>query len=122
MGIGDELLAAGHARRMRLTDPRPVRILDKRGQRRWHEIWNANPDIAVALATNVQKLQNGPGCRPYINHDLSTPRRWVWKKYEPYPANLPTVKPDERGRGMVLIEPHIKEGASPNKQWGRWHE
>lgn len=122
MGLGDELLAAGEARRMRRTDPRKVRIIDRRGIPRWHEVWDGCPDIARTRDTQVQVLRNGPGCRPYIDYPRSTPQRWGWTNYRPEPAQLGHVKANEAARGCVLIEPHIKSGASPNKQWGKWHE
>ena len=44
MGLGDEIIVTGIAqRRGQEANPLPVRVLDKRGKTRWHEIWEGNP-------------------------------------------------------------------------------
>ena len=75
---------------------------------------------------NFQTVQNGPNCRPYIAS--KTDQRWIWKAHECTPgeifltaAELAFAAPH---RPQVVIEPTIKAGASPNKDWGadRWQQ
>lgn len=115
-------MLAGEARRLRLIDGRRSRPLDKLGKPRWCPVWELCPDIARPNESgSFHLIRNYGGNRPYIDHPNSTKERWRWKDYRPFPANL-NVKPDPRAAGMVLVEPHLKAGASPNKQWGRWQE
>ncbi len=117
IGIGDELLAAGEARRARTRDPRLVRVLGKNGMARWCDLWELCPDIAPQdYRGPVQLITNGGKCRAYIDYDRSRRDRWAWLDYPPMPANM-NVKPDERGRGKVIIEPNVKP-VSCNKDWG----
>lgn len=120
MGLGDEIMASGDARRLRAQTGQRVRIVDRHGVARWHELWMGSPDIARpeergALVT----LVNGSGARPYIDYARTTKQRWVYTEYRATPGVLAGIEPDARGDGMVLIEPNLKGNASPNKQWGR---
>jgi hypothetical protein len=38
------------------------------------------------------------------------------------PAELVGIEPDSRAAGRILIEPNIKQGASPNKRWPDWQK
>lgn len=123
MGLGDEIMAAGEARKMRETDARKVCVVNKRGRPRKHPIWQMCPDMHNPTRDHGggQVCHNRPGNRPYIDYEKSTIRRWVWKDYQPTPARL------NYGRAIphkdsILIEPNIKHGAPPLKQWGRWRE
>ncbi len=111
--MGDELMAAGEARRLGGN----IQIVDRMGRPRWHPVWDYCPDITP----NGRPLKNAGGCRPYIDAARSTKQRWAFKSYKPTPARL-ELAPDERGRGCIYIEPTIKNGASPNKQWDGWKE
>jgi ADP-heptose:LPS heptosyltransferase len=125
MGIGDEIMATAQARQLRATDPRRVRILDRYGNPRWHEAWWGNPHIADPIEVgDFQMLANGPGVRPYIA--AKTSERWTWQRWDIEPGDI-YLKPEEREWAKpyaerVIIEPHIKPKASPNKDWGwvRW--
>lgn len=126
MGLGDELMAAGHARW--LSDRRgggKVEILDRVRQRRWHGLWERMPWVARPGERDVVGgVVNGPGVRPYIAR--SSPARWTWADYTCHPC--PIVLTDDerafgaRAAGLVLLAPAIKRGASPNKLWPteRW--
>ncbi len=145
MGWGDEIMAAGQARVRQGTDPRKVAVTDAAGRIRWHSAWRGNPRIATPIEAergDVQRHMNGPGCRPYV--DYARMRREFARVYPGRPfttkvsdARLPWRFTDwraERGeiygrkaapRGeVVVVEPHLKGGASPNKQWGwdRWQD
>jgi ADP-heptose:LPS heptosyltransferase len=127
MGWGDEIMVTGIARRMQEQSPLRVRVLDKRGQPRWSEIWNGNPRLAPPdFRGRVQALTNGPGRRPYVARE--TPQRWVWREWI---CPVGEIHLDKRERdfaaafaGRVILEPHLKSDASPNKDWGwaRWTE
>lgn len=126
MGWGDELMITGRARVMQETDPRKVRVVYEKG--RWHEAWDHNPRIAGrGEQGDFQELVARIGyLRPYIA--AKTDRQWTWKPYGPPRGEL-YFTDDELGFGeqhksLVIVEPHLKPGASPNKEWGweRWAE
>lgn len=124
MGWGDELLAAGQARRAQQADQRRVQILDVAGAARWHAIWNGNPRIArIGETGDFQRITNGPNARPYIAS--KTAQRWTWKPFEPTPGEI-FFTDIERAfaapyRPQVVVEPTVKAKASPNKQWPIQH-
>lgn len=127
MGWGDELMVTGQARAMQARDPRKVLIYYERGLR-WHDAYNNNPRIATLRENgNFQLLKPRiNGCRPYMvskSHE-----QWVWRRYEPERGELYFSAEEKnfglRHAGRIILEPHIKPGASPNKQWGwvRWNK
>jgi ADP-heptose:LPS heptosyltransferase len=125
MGWGDEIIVSGQARRAQQADRRPVRVVDGRGRVRWNAIWQGNPRFAAPDATGrVQLLASGPGLRPYIARETAS--RWRFREWV-CPVGEIHLSPEERGfgragRGRVVVEPHLKAAASPNKDWGlrRW--
>ncbi len=126
MGLGDEIMVTGAARRCQgAGDPRPVAVLDRHARPRWHPLWTGNPRIAtpeaVARGVPVQTIVNGPGCRPYVDYGRTTATCWAYTDWRAAPGELYNVerwKPQD----YVIVEPHIKAKASPNKDWGweRW--
>ncbi len=138
-------MAAGEARRLQEAgDPRPVAVRGRDGRPRWHPVWDGNPRIAkpeqVARGLDVQSIANGPGCRPYVDYQrmrdefaaafpgqrfttkLCDPRLpWRYTAWRATPGELFHL-PHRAPGGYVIIEPHIKARASPNKDWGweRW--
>jgi ADP-heptose:LPS heptosyltransferase len=63
--------------------------------------------------------------RPY--HTAKTAERWYYNlDFRPDVGELYFTDAERefgvRHAGRVIIEPHIKPGASPNKRWGRWAE
>ena len=129
LGIGDEIMAAGEARRLQAVDPRPVAIVDRRGRARWHRIWQGNPRIAtpaqVASGLTVQRHVNCGGARPYL--EAVTRERFDYRRdWRPTPAEI-VLTEDEAAfaataAGALLVEPQLKASASPNKRWpwARW--
>jgi hypothetical protein len=126
MGWGDELMVTGHARVMQQSDPRKVRVVYEKG--RFHEAWLNNPRIAQKgeqgdfqeLVARVDYL------RPYM--EKKGAHQWTWKRYRP-PAGELYFSAEEQAfgaqyPGRVILEPNIKPGASPNKDWGwiRWNK
>lgn len=102
---------------------RKAQILDRAGNRRWHPLWEEASYIArPGEPGDFPGILNGPGCRPYIDYRRTTKDRWVFTAWRAAHGQMFNVKPSPRSAGMVLIEPHIKPTASPNKQWGRWQE
>lgn len=126
MGWGDELMVTGQARVMQQTDPRRVQVLYERP--RWFDAYDHNPRLARPDETGdfqvLRPRQNW--LRPYI--EAKTDQQWVWKPYQAPRGELyfsPAERAfGERHAGRVIIEPHLKPGASPNKQWGwlRWNK
>lgn len=119
MGLGDEILALGQAR----AAGRKVQIHGKGHARRWHWLWERAPYVArLGEPGEFPVIVNGPSCRPYIDYKRTTKDRWAFTSWRASPGELFDVHPDPRAEGLVLLEPHIKATASPNKQWGRWQE
>lgn len=122
MGLGDELMVTGQCRVMQRTDPRKVRIVYEKP--RWHDVWLNNPRIAVpGEQGDFQELRPRTNyLRPYM--ESKTRERWTWKEWRPPPGEIYlTAREQAFGQqhaGRFVLEPGIKLGASPNKQWG-WH-
>ncbi len=145
VGWGDEIMAAGQARALQEKDPRKVAVTDASGRVRWHPAWQGNPRIATPCEADrgdVQRLTNGPGCRPYVDYgrmrgDFAQvyPRRpfttrvldarlpWRFTDWRAEPGEIYVRRAPRRGE-TVVVEPHLKGGASANKQWGwaRWQD
>lgn len=124
MGIGDELMAMGQARKyVREHNCGRVAIMDKDGKRRSHFLWAHCEYIAQPHHQCEHKIVNGGNARPYIDYVRTTPIRWAFRlDYRPALAELPWVGTDSRAHELIVVEPDIKSSASPNKQWGRWQE
>jgi hypothetical protein len=91
-------------------------------------MWNGNPRIArpeaVARGLDVQWCDNYSGHRPYVDYGRTTKQRWAYTGWRCAPGEL-YFSPEEidfaepwRGREFVVVEPHVKPNASPNKRWG----
>lgn len=122
MGIGDELMAAGEAEVLVTGTDKRTAIIDERPDRqrhRWHPIWERNPHIARPGESFDFEYVSHPGHRPYIQG--KTMRQWTWVPYRPLPGKLffspQELAYSEYGKGGVVIQPVVKAGASPNKQW-----
>jgi hypothetical protein len=126
MGIGDELMAAGEARRRALAAGKLQRygMLDKKGRPKWHFVWEGNPNIARPGEPNDGVIEYLNGRRPYIA-DESRERR-AFRAYQPTAAHIGlNARALEIGafcKGAVVFNPTIKASAPANKDWGlhRW--
>jgi hypothetical protein len=139
VGFGDEIMVTGEARRLQRNDRRPVQVLDRNGRPRRHPLWADNPRFWRPGMAEPQRIANGPGCRPYLDYaamgrdwrrlyprrpfstrirDARLPWRFTSWRAAPGELTLPRGEPN----GLVVVEPHVKPGASPNKDWGweRW--
>lgn len=125
MGWGDELMAAGEARRIHQTTGAKVRIVARAGGRTTlsSALWDNIDYIAKPGEPAEASVVDSPFERPYragIGPDGSR-----WREYQPVPAEI-RLTPGEHalaaaaGEGFVLIEPHVKaarDGAE-NRRWG----
>lgn len=95
-------------------------------------MWDHNPRIARPDELGeFQALRPRDGYRrPYTAH--KTERQWTWQRWgdewggcaprgELYLTEAEKAF-GEQHAGLVLIEPTIKPGASPNKQWNGWRD
>lgn len=122
MGLGDEIMALGRAERLHEKTGREVSILTMTGTPRRHETWIGNPSW---VHKGGKKLVDGGGARPYIKFNG---RQGVFNLE--YKARAGRIYFDEGyfdnniDGPYALINPHLKEGASPNKSFGfdRWAE
>lgn len=134
MGAGDELMLSGEVRNADLD--KPV-IVYRRGQKYWHPVWENNkrflpPDRwwdATSESHHEWRLKIAYAQRPYsLGGDRE---RWIWDPaYRAMPGDLFFTMAEQTaawerlyrhipaGLAPILIEPHIKPGASPNKSWG----
>ncbi len=124
MGLGDEIVAAGQAQRMYDADPTlRICIVGKDHMPRWSPIWEGNPIIAhpkaVANGEAVQKVRNGPDCRPYIVPPFTKEGGWTFNKAFRCGDHVAKIylTDEERARGAaaaekygpyVLVEPFTK--------------
>lgn len=122
-------MVSGRARVQQETDPRKC-IVTYEGKPKWSPIWENNPRIARPYDKgDFQKLvaRGANNQRPY--HLAKTPEKWVYNlNFRPDVGELYFSRDElefgKRHRGLIILEPHIKSGASPNKQWGwdRWQK
>ncbi len=127
MGIGDALMAVGEARVLHAASGKPVLIIGGHGRPMWSEVFENNPYLLKRYSRrSFIRLVNGGGVRPYI--ERKTPERWYWKLYQPKPGEL-FFTDDEKAfaepyRGMVMIEPNVKNVGHDNKAWpfAKWAE
>lgn len=127
MGIGDALMASGEARKLYKSNRLPTVIVDRYGRPYWSDMWDGVSYILKrAAGKQANRLQNGPGVRPYIAG--KTVNNWTWKKYTPVPAEIHFTPEEiafaEPYRGLIMIEPNVKAIGHDNKAWisARWLE
>lgn len=127
MGIGDSLMASGEARKLYKSNRLPSVVVDRYGRPYWVDVWDGLPYLIKRAAGRPHnRLQNGPGIRPYIAG--KTVNNWTWRVYTPIPAEI-VFTPEELAfaapyHGQVMIEPNVKNIGHDNKAWiaARWLE
>lgn len=133
MGIGDEIVASGHAKRAFEKTGQLVMICDSRGAQRWSEMWRGLNWIAQPhhfKMPNMQRLQNGARCRPYIDYTKGFTRQTGmnysgWRvrdnvgfiQLNEDEMKFATTTAKELG-SFIVVEPLIEKSSNPNKQWG----
>jgi Glycosyltransferase family 9 (heptosyltransferase) len=125
MSWGDELMAAGEARRIHQVNGGKVRIVARAGGATTlsSTLWDNIDYIAKPGETAAASVVDSPFNRPY--RAAFEPYGSRWREYSPFPAQIRLTRSERQfasvfGTGFVLIEPHVKalrDGAD-NKQWG----
>lgn len=133
MGYGDELMAVGDARRLRMAFPSaqiviPAPNLQTSWSREQAEVFQDNPYIAAIPEPQSDRqvvvLRNFPGCRPYIR-SISDKKVW-FANYEAHAGELffsakerqSIEKSRARFGDAVLVHPNVKRAyTSVNKDW-----
>lgn len=130
MGTGDEIMLSGQARVAQLTDSRKCMPTYQGVPRwsQWGEIWRGNPRIAApGEVGDFQQIvaRDMENRRPY--HTGKTAEQWSYNlDFRPEPGEIYLTDEEKefgaKYAGRIIIEPTIKPGASPNKEWGwiRW--
>lgn len=118
-------MCTAHARRLYEAARKPVRIIDRHGRDRWHEVWENSPIIArPGAGGDTVPMLNGGGARPYVQ---VAPERFVFRAgMLPGPGEVWFSAAEQhrieerrqRWPRFVVIEPNTKAAASPNKDWG----
>lgn len=129
MGAGDELMLSGEARLLQQTDPRPIGVY-RRGVPYFHWAWDHNPRFATIEEMRAGRphqrydLGFGRARRPYACPENSTAERWSWTSWRAVRGEIYFAQSErdwaarQGSPGFIVIEPHIKPGASVNKDWG----
>lgn len=131
MGYGDDIMALGEAEAIYRATGARVLIVDRDDRPQRSPVWEHHPAIATSdKEPHRTRLVNAPGARPYI-------KTWAEADGEPMAVysdwrardvlgNL-VLAPAEDALGRelrakigpyVVVQPHLKDGASPNKDWG----
>lgn len=124
MGLGDEIMALGRAETIYKRTGKPVTIHGQGNVPRWHPAWDGNPAV---VKSGGQVIIDGPGARPYIER-WDNSRIIFNMDYRPRAGKIiltenqiPLMTLPKR---FAVIAPFLKDGASPNKDWGveRWEQ
>lgn len=127
MGYGDVLMSMGQARALHKSNTLPVVIVGRDGRPIKSDLFNGVPYLIFQPKGRPHtRLVNGPGVRPYIAG--KTDRNWTWRPFKPTPAEIVFTREElafaEPCRGMVMVEPNVKNIGHTNKAWlpQRWLE
>lgn len=138
MGWGDEIMVSARAQRLWQVHRKRVLVVDRNGRARRHAVWDGSPYITSDARDDHVVLEDGPMLRPYIDYarmesefrgvfgpdaayttkvrDVRLPWRYTdWRV--PGPGNLWWPDLHIIKHGCVVVEPHVKDAASPNKAW-----
>lgn len=119
MGFGDDIMTTARVRAMHEKTPVRVLVTGLDGKPRWSEIWENNPKIARDRASAGQILRDGPGARPHLDYRRMTRDRFFFNEIGLEPGEIFLTDAERAlARPAIFIEPHVKPGASPNKDWG----
>lgn len=119
MGFGDDIMTTARVRALHEQSPVRVLVTGLDGKPRWSEVWENNPKIARDRASAGQILRDGPGARPHLDYARMTRDRFFFNQVPLAPGEIFLTDAEKAlGRRAIVIEPHVKTGASPNKDWG----
>lgn len=129
MGIGDEIMASGHALAEHRRTGKRVRILDLHGRPRADAMWQGLRFIAEPHEKgDFTEIRNGPQCRPYVAYPFTIERgqRWTSWRARDHVGVIALTQPERQAAGaavaalgeFVVIEPNLDPKSNPNKQWG----
>lgn len=134
MGMGDELLVSGIARRIHAMTNQSVSVLDANGNPRQCDLWNGLSHIYQNGMGQIPFV-NGPSARQYYHGMAGS--RILWRKWDIAPGEI-RLTADERKWAVeqftmgdqhprfIVINPSwkAKGGGGQNKDWGieRWAE
>lgn len=128
MGMGDELLASGIAKRIHAMTNERVNILDATGRVRQHELWDGLPYVAQD-GTGRAFIVNGPSARPYYSGMQGN--RIMYRKWDIAPGEIRLTDAERawakaqmerwNHRPFIFVEHKFKPngGGGANKDWGR---
>lgn len=138
MGIGDQVMAAGRAKLLHKATGKRI-CIGKYPTILWSPLYNQNPYLVSPSEGDsgaCKWLEDSPGSRPYIDYQGTRLhsdnrrmvgkkfRRWVFmKNHSPEPMEIFFTHQEEwerdqlRKRPYILLSPHIKSKAPPNKKW-----
>lgn len=110
---------------MQETDSRKVRAIYK-GKVRGHPMWENNPRFALPEEVGdfqILVARDENDLRPY--HVRKTTRQWYFNKdFRPDVGEIYFSDKEKqfgaRYPDRIILEPHIKPNASPNKLWAWW--
>lgn len=133
MGVGDEIMASGHARVVSERTGKRVRIVDFHGEPRWDDVWNGLPWVARPEEKgDFATVKNGQQCRPYVAYPFTfeSGQRWTgWRARDHVGAVALTAEETSFAATTrsavgpyILIEPTLMAKSNQNKQWGKWNE
>jgi len=112
-------MVTARVRALHMRNPVPVLIQGVDGKPRWSEVWEHNPRITRTAKEAGQTLRDGQGARPYLDYARLTKERFYFRPQSLEPGEIYLTETERSfGRRVVLIEPHVKQGASANKDWG----
>lgn len=119
MGFGDDIMTTARVRAMHEETPVQVLVTGLDGKPRWSEVWENNPKITRDPSSGGQILSDGPGARPYLDYRRMTRDRFFFNKVALEPGEIFLTDAEKAlARSAIVVEPHVKAGASPNKDWG----
>lgn len=116
MGAGDQIMAAGQAEDLYLTDVQlgPITIRDTTGKLRWNPIWDGNPVICVPhhhprpYVDRLRSIVTGGGALPYLQYPYLPETVWRWSGWRAR---------DHRGR-LYLAPTELDLGRTTRDQHG----
>lgn len=133
MGLGDWIMATAQVRELNERTGKRVAVIDRMGRVCWSEAFDYNPRIVApntisqAESTDIVRLVNAGGTRPYIRAKTNT--YWLWKTWDIKPGELFLSHQEIETvaallpTNSVIVEPNTKV-QDGNKAWvfDRWQQ